>query len=177
MVPISIPPPRRPLSRSAKISSNTLELRSQLWPELDENDLWTRKTKKGFTTIPRPMSIILHIVDDLSKGKPLSTTYLALWCWVFDESMVTIDNPREMAFEVGFSGQRAEATWMSRMKILAGLGFIDIKRGPSGPYNYVLILNPFKVIKGLYSDKKIPELSYISLFKRAQKVGANDLYD
>lgn len=161
--------------RAKKIGLKTLKLRNQLWPKLDEKGLWMRDTHQGYTTIPRPMPVILRIMDDLSNGKPVSVTYFALWCRVWDECFVTITNPREMAFEVGFTGQRAEATWASRMKILAELGFVDIKPGASGDYNYVLIWNPFKIIKKLHVEGKVQKRKYVALLDRAQNVGADDL--
>ena len=83
-----------------RIGKRKLALRNELWPELDESRLWIRTKNKGFTTIPRSMTCILQIMDKLSPGKPLGPTYLALWCHVFDESFVVINNPRLMAFEV-----------------------------------------------------------------------------
>lgn len=166
---------RQKRKRAQKISSNTLKLREELWPKLKEQDLWQRNKQQGYTTIPRPMPMILRIMDDLSNGKPVSGTYLALWCRVWDECVVTITNPREMAFEVGFTGQRAESTWAGRMKILAELGFIDAKPGASGDYNYVLIWNPFKVIKKLNAAGKVQQQKYTALLDRTQSVGADDL--
>ena len=62
------------------------------------------------------------------------------------------------------------------MKNLIEIGFIYAKPGSAGNYNYVLILNPYEVIKKLNKAKKIPEALYNALFVRAQEVGAdNDL--
>lgn len=161
--------------KGKRISEAKLQLREKLWPNLDEKKLWSRKQKKGFTTIPRTMPIILKIMDVLSKGKPVSATYLALWCHVFDENMVVIPNPNDMAYEVGFGGKRAESTWLSRMKILHKLGFIDCKEGPSGDFHYVLIWNPYAVIAELHASGKIDQLQYRVLYHRSQTIGADDL--
>lgn len=120
---------------------------------------------------------MLRIMDDLSNAKPLSGTYLSLWCRMFDECVVTISNPRELAFEAGFSGQRAESAWVSRMKILEELGFIDAKEGPAGKYSYVLVWSPYLVIKQHRGAGKVTERKYNALFARAQQVGARDLDD
>jgi hypothetical protein len=99
-----------------------------------------------------------------------------LWFRVFDESLVTIQNEKEMAFEAGFGGQRAITMWRSRMRSLVKMGFIEAKPGPSGEFNYVLIFNPYLVIKKLEKAKKISDpLFYNALFARAQEVGADDL--
>jgi hypothetical protein len=163
-------------SVSQKIGEKTLALRQELWPEISDDILWHRKKKKGYTTIPRAMPFIQQIMNDLSSGKPLGQTYLALWCHTFDEYMVTIANPRLMAFESGFTGQRAEASWNGRMKLLKDFGFIDAKPGPSGAFHYVLILNPYSVIKEL-KGRGIPILPsiYHALLQRTQEIGATDL--
>ncbi len=159
------------------MSAERLKLRQKLWPNIRSEDLWIRTERKGYTTIPRPLPLILSIMDSLSKGRPVSSTYLDLWCRVFDEGFVKLNKPREMATSSGFSGQRAEITWEGRMKTLRDLGFIDIKPGSSGSLSFALILNPFRVILG--HKKRNPagfcEATFIALIERAQEVGATDL--
>lgn len=151
------------------------ELRARFWPNVKNDELWLRTQNHGFTTIPRTMSLILRIMDRLSdKGFPISGTYLALWCWVFDEAFVDIRNPKEMAFEAGFSGPRGEATWRSRMKRLQDLGFIRSEKGVAGDFQYVLLLNPIKVIATIY-DKKESDEAFNALMSRLVHVGADDL--
>jgi hypothetical protein len=164
-------------SRNKKIAKKIQAMRDQLWPNANQFNLWDRKIRNGYTTLPRTMPLILQIMDDLSNGKPVSSTYLSLWCRVFDEGMVTITNPTEIAFEVGFTGQRAVNTWVSRMKILMDLGFIDAKEGSSGPYNYVLIWNPYHIIKKHFEAGAVQPKYYTALVQRALDIGANDLDD
>jgi hypothetical protein len=100
---------------------------------------------------------------------------MALWHHVFDEAMVTIDNPRMFALESGFTGERAERTWKDRMKILTELGFIEAKPGASGDYNYILILNPYYVVKGLLKKyKEIPQDIINALKQRIIDIGAQE---
>lgn len=164
--------------RTTAIAQKNLALRQELWPEAAEERLWHRKRKTGFTTMPRTMPYILQVIDDLSTtGKPLKFSYLVLWSHVFDESFIKIQNPKEMAFEAGFTGQRGEATWRDRMKELCDLGFIDAKPGPSGPYHYVLLWNPHEVIKSLKKENRpIRQDLYYGLIQRATEVGATDMY-
>ncbi len=168
---------RQAEARKSKIEKRASELRAQLWPEVTDQSLWNRKQRKGFTTLPRTMPLILRIMDDLSNGKPISSVYVSLWGRVFDNCVVTINSPREMAFEAGFSGQRSESTWSSRIKILCELGFIDTRPGASGPFTYILIWNPYHVIKKYYKEKKVPQNQYNALFQRALDIGASDLED
>lgn len=159
-------------TRASRIIEKIIEKRKELWPKVGDAVLWHRKRNDGFTTIPRPMPIITQIIDQLAtKSKPVSQVYLSLWFRMSDPSLIEIKNERELAFEGGFSGQRAITTWHSRMKNLIGLGFIDAKPGAAGQYQYVLVYNPYIVLKKY--KKEIPEQLYNALFARAQEVGAS----
>jgi len=160
---------------TSKIGIRQLELRHQLWPQFADADLWLRNVRNGFTTVPRTLPIIFQIMDCLSKGKPVSAAYFDLWCRAFDECFVVLNKPKDMAFNSGFTGQRAEQTWQKRISILNNLGFINTQPGPSGPMSYALILNPYKVIKAHHQKKAIPAEFYNTLLVRAVEIGANDL--
>ncbi|MDP8245191.1 MAG: hypothetical protein P9L94_13990 [Candidatus Hinthialibacter antarcticus] len=159
------------------IEEKRLELRLSLWPKLNVNDLWNKKKNQGFTNVPRTIPIILKIMDSMSKGRPVSSVYLDLWCRSFDESFITLNKSKEMAFSSGYTGQRAEKTWEDRLKILAKLKFIDLKSGPHGVCSYALIWNPYLVIKNHYKEKKdgLTEDLYNALLARSVEIGARDL--
>ena len=156
-----------------KIALRQLELRARLWPSLKEDDLWSRLTHDGFSTIPSTMALIMSIMDDLSKNKPVSFTYLELWNRTFDEGFATLSKAREIAFHSGFSSERAERTWKSRLKILNDLEFINLQGGASGAASYALILNPYKVIQKHHDRKTIGmrEDKYNALVARALELG------
>ena len=157
------------------VADRRKRLRTALWPAVTDDQLWLRTQNTGFTTIPRTMPLIGQILDQLSgKGFPLFSTYLTLWCWVFDEATVEIRNPREMAHEAGFSGPRAEATWRSRMRRLQELEFIKVKAGLAGEFQFVLLMNPLQRIRELYVDKP-HDMTYTGLLGRLAQVGADDL--
>lgn len=153
-------------------------MRDQLWPA-HEAHLWDRKANKGFATIPKTLPLILRIMDEITKGAPVSTTYLALWCATWDNSYVVIGNPTDLAFASGFGGQRAVTTWTARMKKLEELGFIKIKAGKSGPISHVLIRNPHHALRQLKEKKEpgLTEHSYTVLIERALEIGAKDMLD
>lgn len=162
--------------RASRIQKNNQTLRKQLWGDIEPNKIWNRKESTGYTTLPRTMPIIFQIIDNLAeKSKPVSAVYFSLWCRVFDESFIEIKNQEQMAFESGYSGQRAVSTWRSRMKNLSSLGFIDIKEGASGEFSYVLLFNPYMVIKRYHAEGKIQLIKYNAIFARALEVGAKDL--
>lgn len=160
------------------IAKKQIAQRDLLWPSA-EPWLWNRKTNKGFATIPKTMPIILQIMDDLSNGKPVSSTYLGLWCETWDNSMASLAKQQELAQAAGFGGQRAVYTWMGRMQLLKELSFIDIKAGKSGPMSSVIIWNPHWIIRRHYAQKTpgLVDAHFNALVERALEIGANDMFD
>lgn len=176
---------RQGKTRRNKAKENTLQMRKHLWPDLQESDLWLRedRTRKGYTTIPRTIPLFMNLISDVSKhvtnGKavPAGRTYLVLWCRVFDEGFLKIDNEAAAALEAGYSGERNVTTWREHMRVLKDLGFVDYKEGPAGPFQYVLILNPYRVAKALNAKGWVQQSSYTALFQRATDIGATDLLE
>lgn len=159
-------------ARAGKIQERIRQIRNAIWPDIDDKLIWNRKRGKGFTTIPRTMPLILRLQDTLSKGKPLSSTYLSLWSRVFDEAVVEIANPRDCAFESGFSGERQQSTWAARMRSLRSEGFILTAEAQYGEFSYVLLLDPYAVVSSLNAKGKIPKDLYIAFIRRSHEIGA-----
>jgi hypothetical protein len=159
------------------IARKQLALREQLWPGMEPH-LWHRLANKGFATIPKTMPLILRIMDEMTKGAPVSSTYMTLWCATWDNGFVQHIRPDELAFASGFGGQRGEHTWAGRMKRLQELDFIDLKAGTSGPMTYALLYNPHIVMQRHYANKTpgLVEASYSALIERALDVGAMDMF-
>jgi hypothetical protein len=160
------------------IAKKQLALRDQLWPSASAH-IWHRSAHKGYTTIPKTMPMILKIMDEMTKGTPVSSTYLTLWCSTWDNSFVTLSKAGELANAAGFGGQRGEHTWASRMKLLHKLHFVDIKAGKAGPMSHAIIWNPHVVIKWHHEQKTpgLMEASYTALIEWALDIGAKDMID
>lgn len=156
-----------------EIQARTLRLRDSLWEDASSR-IWDYTKSDGWLNIPRAMPVILRILDILTKGKPVSATYFELWCRTFNNGFVTA-RPQEMAFFSGFDGERARRTWLSRIRKLQELGFIDVKAGSSGPVTYVLIVNPYPPLRKLHSDGEISEQLWNTLTARMIEIGADDL--
>lgn len=152
------------------------ELRDHLWPGM-EGWLWERKTQKGFATIPKTMPLILKIMDEMTKGVPVSSTYFALWCSTWDNNFVSLSRAGDLANAAGFGGQRAEHTWAARMKALHALEFVDIKPGKSGPLGHAIIWNPHFIIRWHHhaKDTGMTEASYNALLETAVELGITDM--
>lgn len=173
---VTVPTPPKPPIK--KIEEKQAELRKQVFGEINVGHIWHRKNAKGFTTIPRTMPLLGGLMDGLAgKGKPVSTTYLELWCRSNDDGFVTLSKQAEIAFASGFSGQRGVATWKERVRKLEDLQFLVTKPGVSGNLHYVQLWNPYLIVHyhktqntpGFQSDR------YHSLVERMMEVGARDL--
>lgn len=162
--------------RSRAIKEKNRELRMQLWPNIGDHQLWIRQQRSGFTTIPRALTLITSILNDLSKNKPLSSIYLELWCRANDEGFVIIKHD-EMAFHAGFTGERAIRTWKDRLRTLERLGFVKLATGPSGPESYALIRNPYHAVAELRQNQTpgLTDASWNALRARMIDIGAKDL--
>lgn len=166
------------IPKTNAILKRQLETREKLWPGVTNAQLWYRKEREGFATLPRLMPLIMDIMDDLAgKGTPVGQTYLEMWCRLHDEGFLVLNKHEEMAFHAGFSGQRAVRTWRERVKKLAELGFLDILPGPTGELSYALFLNPYHVLKKHYEAKRIQHAKWLALEVRASEVKATDLDD
>ena len=165
------------IREGSPIAKKQLALRDHLWPGYD-GFLWHRSANKGFATIPKTLPLILNVMDEMTKGAPVSSTYLTLWCSTWDNSYISLAKPAEYAIASGFGGQRGEHTWIGRMKKLRELHFIDIKAGKSGPMSHVIIWNPHLVVRYHHDIAKtagLTEASFTSLLERAMDVGALDM--
>lgn len=110
-------------------------------------------------------------MDKLSgAGKPVSSVYLSLLCNVFSHGFIEIRDKKRLAFESGFSGQRALTTWHARMKTLEELGFIRSKPGTYDDFSYVLVMDPLINIENIYKSKAKDDL-YNSLLSRRNEIG------
>jgi hypothetical protein len=166
------------MPRNPKIREHQLSLRSELWPKIQPDMIWDRHQRVGFITIPRAIPLIMVAMDTLSKNRPVSSTYLELWCRSYDEGFVTLSNKEhDLAFAAGFTGERAVHTWRARIDILAELGFIALAPGPAGVRSYALILNPYLVLEILRKQHRINDMIWNTLRGRMGEIKATDLND
>ncbi|MCA2370021.1 hypothetical protein ATU3B_00180 [Agrobacterium genomosp. 3 str. CIP 111-78] len=162
--------------RKTRAARKTEALRATLWPDLDKSLLWNSYSDDGYTPVPRTMPIVMSIIDDLTKGKPASTTFLELWCRAFNEMYVSLGAAASLATHSGYSGIRAVRMWQDRIELLDELGFIRTKNGSAGRFSHAVVLNPHKVIRKLFEDghQGVSKEKYDALVERATEVGSDD---
>lgn len=148
------------------------------FPDYANELLWQRKVNDGYSTIPRTLPLAMQSIDAQSKGQPAGHTLLCLWIRAPDFPFLTIDAPAIFAAETGFEGERAVDTWRRRMRSLRDLGFIEAKKGPTGDFHYVLLLNPNVGIEKLHRAGKLQTALYGRFRDRLIDIGAqNDISD
>jgi hypothetical protein len=141
------------------------------FPTMPAEWLWQRKKNDGFTTLPRTLPLVMQAVDAQSKGQPAGHTLFCLWARSPDHPLVTIENPATFASEAGFEGERAVDTWRRRMKKLQALQLIAPKKGPSGDFHYVLLLNPNAAVEWMRTHQFVQDGLYGRFLDRITEVG------
>lgn len=148
------------------------------FPNYPNELLWQRKLNDGYSTIPRTLPLAMQGIDAQSKGQPAGHTLLCLWIRAPDYPFFTIDAPATFAAEAGFEGERAVDTWRRRMRTLRDLGFVEAKKGPTGDFHYVLLLNPNVGIEKLNREGKVQTVLYGRFRDRLIDIGAqSDITD
>lgn len=158
-------------TKRLKMSERAQQQLDLHFPEYPPQWLWRRKTNDGFTTLPRTLPLVMQAVDAQSKGQPAGHTLFCLWARSPDHPLVTIENPATFASEAGFDGERAVDTWRRRMKRLHALNLIAPKRGPSGDFHYVLLLNPNVAVEDMHRRGLVQDGLYARFIDRLAEVG------
>lgn len=144
------------------------------FPGWAEPWIWSRKRDNGFITIPRILPVAMQAIDACSKGTPAGHTLFCLWARSPDHVLVTVENPASFAAEAGFQGERAVDTWRKRMKVLRDLQFIFTKKGASGEFHHVLLMNPIASLERLYQSGRVQTELYSRFLDRLADTGAHN---
>lgn len=83
-----------------------------------------------------------------------------------------VEAPATFAAETGFTGERAVDTWRKRMKTLRDLEFIRTKRGPSGEFHFILLLNPNIAVERMREKKMVQDGLYGRFRDRVAEIRA-----
>ena len=164
---------------ASKASQRRLELRKQLWPDAP-NLHFTRLNRTrdvGFTTIPRLVSLACTVIQHV-YDTGAARVYWDLWCRVYDEGFVEIDDERSLALASGFKkGTRHVRSWQSKMRQLEALGFIVIRDRASSAFGYALLVHPQYALARLkrLNRSSVPEYLWALIGERLSEVGARPI--
>lgn len=132
--------------------------------------LWIRGKNHGFSTVPRTLPIAMQALNEL-PGHPAGHTLFCLWARSPDHPLVIIESQATFAGEAGFTGTRAVDTWRRRMKILKEHAFIDTRKGTSGEFHYVLLLNPNVALERMNDSGHLSGNVYSRFTERLSEIG------
>ncbi len=166
-----MPTLRAMLYGPSKIDQRRRELRDQLWRDADDV-VWMRAQEKGFTTVPRTLSLICGLIKDLTpKGDP-GRTYLDLWVRTRDDGFVEVDDEQEFAFAAGYAeNTRHVRTWRTHMSTLEGLGFIRVQPKLGRRFGYILLLHPHDVVERLRQEGRVRDDWWELFLGRVRETG------
>lgn len=135
-------------------SEERTNLRDRFWPGAKA---WTGEDSKGWFRAPRTFPLLLTLLKSkaLSGRQDPSSAYLALWARHLDSGIVEITNERELAYEAGYTGNRALRTWQERMRLLESLGLIKAQKIGNESYRYVLLIDPAVAIEALAKKGRV----------------------
>lgn len=163
---------RQAVARKSKMAERARHQQESLFPGYPLEWLWHRKTNDGYCSLPRTLPIAMQIIDSVSKGQPAGHTLFCLWARSPDQPLISIESPATFAAEAGFQGERAVDTWRRRMKTLKEHAFIDARKGPSGDFHYVLLLNPNVAVERMKSWNQVQDTLYTRFVDRLLDIGA-----
>lgn len=165
-------------AKSNKFNAKRLKLRNALFPDAAP-EVWDRRVEKGFTTIPRTIPLFMLLMKELSKkesngseGNP-GMVYLELWSRSFDEGFISIKDPAEHAYASGYTSSRAERTWRDQINKLAEWGFIKVNESGNKSIAHVLLINPYKVVRGLKQANRVPIEWWSAFATECSRIGAD----
>jgi len=144
------------------------QVREQLWPG-SSNEIFDRKKHDGYSTVPRILSLILGLIEDLAdKGKNSSRVYCELWFRCFDDKLVEVKDENEIAYASGVTVRR----WKERIAELEKLGFVRTRPAGRLTYGYILLRNPYTVVKELIDAGKVQDANWLGAYtRRAAEIG------
>ena len=91
-----------------------------------------------------------------------------LWFGAFDDKLIEVKDENEIAYASGVAARR----WRERVAVLDNLGFIRTKPAGKLEYGYILVRNPYEVVKELKDAGKIKDDVWLGTYtRRAAEIG------
>lgn len=162
-------------ARAMKMAEKAAAIMEVHFSGFPEAWIWRRNRNHGYSTIPRTLPIAMQALNEI-KGHPAGHTLFCLWARSPDHPFLIIENQATFAGEAGFTGARAVDTWRRRMKVLKKHNFIETKKGTSGEFHYVLLLNPNVAVEKMKMENFVSDLVYSRFLERLADIGgSNDI--
>jgi hypothetical protein len=148
------------------------KLREMVFPN-SKSLIWTTETGKGWTNMPRTISLICTLIRHLSPKLDPSRVYFDLWCRNFEEGIIEIGNESDVATSCGYAGTRRVRSWQERVNALYELGFIRIAPIGSRKYGFILMHHPHLIVAHMRmrNANRLPDWWWSLFTNRLREIG------
>jgi hypothetical protein len=157
-----------------------LEIRKLHFPEVTEDKLWLLDGKRGgFAQVPRTLSLFSEVIIKHAVKKKTGvssaagSTYNVLWLHTKGQGISKIEYEEDAALEAGYGGERGVSTFRKHMRVLKDLGFVNYVEESRGRVKWVLMLNPYLVLKDLLAQDLVDKRHYAAMVDRLAAIGSS----
>ncbi|QHJ01753.1 hypothetical protein GT347_27235 (plasmid) [Xylophilus rhododendri] len=154
------------------------EIRELHWPTVTGDQVWSSETG-GFAMLPRTAGMVAEVVIREAHKKMFKassaagTTYITVWLHAQACGVARIDSEEDAAFESGYGGERGVTTFRRHLRTLKAMGFIDFVEESRGRVKWILIFNPYQVVKKLHEEGNLTTPTFRAVSERAIGIGVS----
>lgn len=177
------PSPARKKARKRKsLTEYAKDIRELHWPTVTDEQVWSSEAG-GFAIVPRTAGMVAEVVIReahkrmFDASSAAGTTYLTVWLHSQACGVARLESEEDAAFESGYGGERGVTTLRRHLRTLKQMGFIDFIEESRGRVKWILIFNPYQVVKKLHEDGHLSEQTFRAVSERAMGIGVSHELD
>lgn len=177
------PPSARKKARKRKtLTEYAKDIRELHWPTVTDEQVWSSEAG-GFAIVPRTAGMVAEVVIREAHRKMFNassaagTTYMTVWLHSQASGVSRIESEEDASFESGYGGERGVTTFRRHLRTLKQMGFIDFIEESRGRVKWILIFNPYQVVKKLYDDGHLQKQTFRAVSERAMGIGVSHELD
>lgn len=175
---VAPPAPKRAKRKRKSLTEWAKDIRALYWASVTDDQVWS-SAAGGWTSIPRALGLICEVAIREAHKKMFKassaagTTYMTIWMHSQASGVARIESEEDAAFESGYGGERGITTFRRHLRTLKQMGFIDFIEEGRGRVKWVLIYNPYQVVKKLHEDGHLDKHVFRAVSERAIGIGVS----
>lgn len=176
------PPARKKARKRKTLVEYAKDIRDLHWPTVTDEQVWSSEAG-GFAIVPRTAGMVAEVVIREAHKKMFNassaagTTYMTVWLHSQASGVSRIESEEDAAFESGYGGERGVTTFRRHLRTLKQMGFIDFIEESRGRVKWILIFNPYQVVKKLHDDGHLDKQIFRAVSERAMGIGVSHELD
>ena len=177
--PAATLPTKKGKSRKRKtLTEWAKDIRALYWSAITDDQVWS-SSAGGWTAMPRAVGLICEVAVKEAHKKMFNassaagTTYMTIWMHSQASGVARIESEEDAAFESGYGGERGVTTFRRHLRTLKQMGFIDFVEEGRGRVKWVLLFNPYQVVKKLYEGGHLDKHVFRAVAERAIGIGVS----